>query len=175
MSGASITANTIPPAAINGGINVSLPTTSMTARTATQVGYQIFQNQIPSAMWQNNACNATVPITNVTGLSPTGSVWIIQYNIDFWGSGLNNVYRVQHGALNGTALLSNGGNYITNCIGGVYNANSGPSFNNNSCWIASGVIVSDATHTVTVSCYLQGTTGGNYKAQSAYLTATRIA
>ena len=124
---------------------------------------------------KNNACNATVPITNVTGLSPTGSVWIIQYNIDFYGSGLTNVYKVQHGALNGTALLTVGGNYITNAIGGNYISSGGANLNNNSSWIASGVIVSDATQTVTVSCYLQGTTGGNYKAKSAYLTATRIA
>ena len=128
-------------------------------------------------MWQNNACNASVPITNVTGLSPTGSVWIIQYNIDFYGSGLSNVYRFIHGAFNGTTTLvqSSGGNYLTNAVGGNFQWANGPSYNGNTSFFGTGVFVSDATQTVTVSCHLQGTTGGNYKAQSAFLTATRIA
>jgi hypothetical protein len=152
----------------------------MSAIPANQIGYQIVQNSIPSAMWQNNCLNTVVPITSITGLSPTGSVWIIQYNLDFWVSFVANVYRVQHGAYNGSTLLTAaGGNYQTNAIGGNYYWGNGPMMNANTSYFGTGVIVSDSTQTVTVSCYFQGTAvggqTGSVKAQSAYITATRIA
>jgi len=47
MSGANITANTIPTSAINGGVSVSLSPSLMTVRkTSTQVGYVV--DMLPS-------------------------------------------------------------------------------------------------------------------------------
>ena len=74
MSGANITANTIPTSAISGGISVSLPTTTMATRAATEVGYQ-----------QSVTSNASATIStgvgyHIAGLTlngPTGSVWLI--------------------------------------------------------------------------------------------------
>jgi hypothetical protein len=44
MSGANITASTIPASAISGGITVSLPTTTMSMPTTYQIGYTQVQS-----------------------------------------------------------------------------------------------------------------------------------
>ena len=76
MSGASITANTIPSSSINGGISVSLPTTTMATRTSTQIGYQL----TASFPYGNSSPNSLLCSIQ---LSPIGSVWIVQMQIEF--------------------------------------------------------------------------------------------
>ena len=71
MSGANITAGTIPSNAISGGLSVSLPTTTMTTRTATQIGYT--QTSTTASI---SYPNGTHTLTSITLNGPVGSVWI---------------------------------------------------------------------------------------------------
>ena len=71
----SITANTIPSSAINGGISVSLPSTTMAARTSTQIGYTISKsgtNTFAPYTWANFCSH---------NFSPAGSIWIINGSV----------------------------------------------------------------------------------------------
>ena len=72
MSGANITANTIPSSAISGGISVSLPTTTMAALTATQIGYT---QTSTTGIGSYGPGGAT--ITSLTLNGPVGSVWLL--------------------------------------------------------------------------------------------------
>ena len=80
MSGASITANTIPASAINGGINVVLSSDTMSARTATQIGYTIKSTTLLNAI---GGPGANDYVAKITGLGPIGSVWIVNAGIQF--------------------------------------------------------------------------------------------
>ena len=89
MSGASITASTIPASAIVGGVGGSsaLPTDTMTTRTATQIGYQITTNIGGNI----NANYTSYTLGNLT-LSPVGSIWVVSYQINFTNSNSNMTY-----------------------------------------------------------------------------------
>jgi hypothetical protein len=88
MSGESITANTIPTSAIVGGGGVVLPTTTMTARTETQIGYQKSTTKATGTI----TSNSDTQFGTIT-LSPIGSVWILQAGINLGGGG--NASRLQ--------------------------------------------------------------------------------
>jgi hypothetical protein len=169
MSGASITANTIPSSAINGGISVSLPTTTMTTRTATQVGYQLTTN-VNTLYVGVNYANTMAAIQTLSGLSPVGSVWIVQYSIDFYCTQATSVNKIVHGMQLGTNLCTvNGAFQQTNGYMMYVNGAQGE-------WGAYGmsVFVADSTGKITVSGGVWGG-AGTYNIQSSVMTATRIA
>jgi hypothetical protein len=82
MSGASITTSTIPTSAIVGGGGVVLPTTTMTARTETQIGYQ---KKLIISSGSYPALGGNAYTFGSFELSPIGSVWIVNAEINFNG------------------------------------------------------------------------------------------
>jgi len=83
MSGANITANTIPSSAINGGLSVSLPTTgTVPTPTSSQIGYTqtgSISSAIVSASYviPHDANNY---LSSIILNGPVGSVWIVSLN-----------------------------------------------------------------------------------------------
>jgi hypothetical protein len=79
MSGANITAGTIPLTSIG------LATTTMTAPTETQIGYTIERSVLTQTILTDSLSNKTIASMTLTG--PKESIWIIS----FYGV-LHNVY-----------------------------------------------------------------------------------
>jgi hypothetical protein len=75
MSGANITASTIPSSAINGGLSVALPTTGTVSLTSnSQIGYS--QKVTSTATTSFNSASAyTLAYLTLNG--PVGSVWLV--------------------------------------------------------------------------------------------------
>jgi hypothetical protein len=81
MSGANIAAGTIPSSAISGGISVSLPTTTMTTRIATEIGYtQSVYWIAPNSSKIINTGFGDI-LTTLTLNGPVGSVWLVNAGI----------------------------------------------------------------------------------------------
>jgi hypothetical protein len=114
MSGSNITANTIPSSAINGGISVSLPTTTMATRAATEVGYS--QSVIRNSGFTALNGNQGNTITSLTLNGPAGSVWIIWGSIEFLSN--NVAFGYIWGLAKGDTNWSANGNLSTNMISG---------------------------------------------------------
>jgi predicted nucleic acid-binding Zn-ribbon protein len=172
MSGASITANTIPASAINGGISVSLPTTgTMTARTSSQIGYTITSTTL--------LATTGGAVAQISGLSPIGSVWIVNAAIQF-GNEVKKLdeyqWFVQQGSTvnNGQNRLSDAGNVIGRFYGYQSTSNAIDFY----VWDgATGVYtVPNSTGSTLTLCFNSNTGGANLNAlQAVSLSATRIA
>ena len=174
MSGANITASTTPSSAINGGISVLLPTTTMATRTSTQIGYQAVSNV--SGLTVNN--NTTVTIATLT-LSPQNSVWIVQFTIQINSSQSPTFSNFQLYATPGASFGSGKKPVFyspsTGMNGGFYSEN-GVCFNNAGEAVYTGCCVmvnTDASNKISLGCFF------NSNASSYLLygnfTATRIA
>jgi hypothetical protein len=97
MSGANIAAGTIPSSAISGGISVSLPTTTMTTRTATEIGYM--QTSTSGGGGTSYPGNILGTITTLTLNGPVGSVWILSAWCNFGSTPQSYSYiTLNHGA-----------------------------------------------------------------------------
>ena len=140
----------------------------MTTRTATQVGYQITSSGSPFS--GVNYANTIGTFQTLTGLSPVGSVWIVQYSIDFYCSSATSVNKIIHGMRLGTNLVD---------VNHAYDQTNGYMMYVNGAQGEFGgygisVFVADSTGKVTLSGGIYGGSG-NYGLQSAIITATRIA
>jgi hypothetical protein len=173
MSGASITANTIPTSAINGGISVSLPTTTMTARTSTQIGYQISQT------FGENCGNYDAKTHASITLTPAGSVWIVAFQANFLSNN-NNLQMIELNAQENSGSWESGkyqpGNHICGFID-FGSAGGGANIANityaKSFAISNVYVVSTTNQSIKLGSRC-GTTGSGFSI-SGNFRATRIA
>ena len=171
MSGASITANTIPASAINGGISVSLPTTTMTARTATQIGYQLSVKNTSNPTLTMSSDNQLCTLT----LSPVGSVWIVTGGFTFSSSSVLNYcgFGVQEGTNFSVFNYSPGNQSQLYFESETYNSSTLQANSPNHAFSCVYVVSSNANGKITLGCY-PGINGGSTLNQ-AWMNATRIA
>ena len=165
MSGANITAGTIPPSAISGGISVSLPTTTMTTRIATEIGYT------QTVYWTTgkilNQGFGDV-LTTLTLNGPVGSVWLVNCGIRLnTASNTNGFSWSCHFGDSGMSYQGGSWPHEQNVCGGNFKSSvfqvSG---------FGHGVIASGTNKNILVlGCYA----GGNLDIYSAGIKATRIA
>jgi hypothetical protein len=165
MSGANITANSILPSAISGGLTVSLPTTTMTtSKAATEVGYT--QSALfNSGMTINQGVGGTIGTLTLNG--PVGSVWIIFAGISNNSNGTNGIsWCCNHGSVINSNTF--GSNQLSGAICGGYHKCSTMTV------CGSGVVViSSATYgnLIILGAYAEGAISVGY----GIIKATRIA
>jgi hypothetical protein len=113
MSGANIAAGTIPSSAISGGISVSLPTTTMAARTATEIGYT--QSVIRNSGFTAMGAGGSNTLATLTLNGPAGSVWIIWGSLEFIHNNISTgyIWGIHKGDVNFSANSSLATNMIS--------------------------------------------------------------
>jgi hypothetical protein len=166
MSGANIAAGTIPSSAISGGISVSLPTTTMSALTATQIGFTQ-TGTFNSGMTINNGAGGTIGTLTLNG--PVGSVWLVNAYIQNTSCGNGLSWACQLGSQNGANTYGPNGWPIHSSICGTYHKCSSLQVS------SSGVaVISSATYgnLLVLGAYAEGS---NLNIHTGLIRATRIA
>ena len=123
MSGANMASNSIPASAINGGVGGSaLSSADQTARSATQIGYQLSY----TGTYNLSQGSGFITLKTLT-LSPQNSVWILN-GYQTCSTQINNFDWKFYGFSTGSSF-----NYqapLPNGAGSAGNANSGASTHN---------------------------------------------
>ena len=148
-----------------------MPTTgTMATRTSSQIGYQIKQD-LEGMYLTVNCLSNTAVVSKITGLTPIGSVWIVQYYL-LMGFFLSSVTNIQHTVLNGSNVFDSNGStsYIGESLPYTFTGPATMQFS------GTGVIVADSTGVASVSFTCSGS-GNQNKANpfSGRMVATRIA
>ena len=148
---------------ITGGIGV--PSTTMTAPTSTQIGYQSKITGTGSGLGSGSFTFGTIT------LSPVGSVWLINANVVLYTSGQSltlMTFDIQLGSTwsNGSPSAPGISTLGKTCLYTV------PTYTYASTSICGSYTVTTGNQTLCFGAYLSGTTNVN---PTSYLTATRIA
>ncbi len=172
-----------------------MPTTTMTARTSTQVGYMI---DGVGGVWYGSSLSTnnkwtfnTVHIINTITLAPMGSIWQVNAMVNIYGVSSGTISQARLALLNTSSSIGSQVSYFNDSMFQYYAGPNGwlidgatkgdiitPSTNHNILTVSGMVVCNNGSGnngTVSLALYLHGTAGGTATTSNGYFYATRIA